>query len=436
MSSRMLREFASRVFGRESGGSFFRSVGAFSVVRLAGGLVLFLSQILLARWMGRDSFGIYSYAWAWVAVLASVAGLGLAGASVRFVATYRVQHDAARVRGLIRFGTIATLASASAIAMGGLLAVEFAAQHSPYRASLQIAFLAIPALALLLLDAAYARGFNWIAMSAVAEQIGRPLVLILLGWLWVSAQGGASATNWVALCTVSYLAAALVQHRIVRPRICGEIGAGPSEYATSAWLRVSFAMLLVNAAQMIRMNTDLILVGTMLGPAEVGVYTAAVRAATLVSFVLTAASVVAQPRMAAMHAQGRREELRKFVGSTARSIFVVSLLLGGGLAVCGERVLGFFGAGFVAGYPVLLVLIAGHVLAAVSGPLTSLLAMTGHHGRAAAVHGVSTLTNALLIVVLVPRLGIVGAALATSINLALTQVALIVAARPRLRASV
>jgi len=431
----MLGEFASRVFGRDPHGSFFRSVGAFSTVRLAGGLVLFLSQILLARWMGRDSFGIYSYAWAWVAVLASVAGLGLGGASVRFLASYRVQNDAARIRGLIQFGTIVTLASASAIAMVGLLSSEFAVKHSPYLGSLQIAFLAIPALALLLLDAAYARGFTWMAVSAVAEQIGRPLVLILLGWLWVSAHGGTSAASWVALCAVSYFAAALAQHRIVRSRISGEIGAGPSEYETTAWLRVSFAMLLVNAAQIIRMNTDLILVGTMLGPAEVGVYTAAVRAATLVSFVLTVASLVAQPRMVAMHAQGRRDELRKFVGSTTRSIFVVSLLLGGGLAVFGERVLGFFGSEFVGGYQALLVLIAGHVLAAASGPLTSLLAMTGHHGRAAAVHGVSTLTNALLIVVLVPRLGIVGAALATSLNLALTQVALIVAARQRLRAS-
>jgi O-antigen/teichoic acid export membrane protein len=178
----------------------------------------------------------------------------------------------------------------------------------------------------------------------------RPFVLILLGRPWISAYGGTSAASWVALCAVSYFAATLAQHRIVRSRISGEIGAGPSEYETTAWLRASFAMLLVNAAQVIRMNTDLILVGAMLGPVEVGVYTAAVRAATLVSFALTVASLVAQPRMAAMHAQGRWRELRKFVGSTIRSNFVASFLLGGGLAVFGERVPGFFGSEFVGGY--------------------------------------------------------------------------------------
>jgi O-antigen/teichoic acid export membrane protein len=172
MSPHMLGEIASRAFGVDSYGSFLRSVDAFSTVRLVGGLVLLLSQILLARWMARDSFGIYSYAWAWVAVLASVAGLGLGGASVRFLTSYRVQNDAARIRGLIQFGTMLTLASASAIAMVGLLSTEFAVKLSSYLGSLRIAFLAIAALALLLLDAACARGFTWMAMSAVAEQIG------------------------------------------------------------------------------------------------------------------------------------------------------------------------------------------------------------------------------------------------------------------------
>ena len=136
-----------------------------------------------------------------------------------------------------------------------------------------------------------------------------------------------------------------------------------------------------------------------------------------------------------MHAQGRREELRRFVKWSTRSILVVSLMIGGALAIVGERVLGFFGSEFVSGYPVLLVLIAGHVIAAASGPLTSLLTMTGHQGRAAALHGVSTLTNALFIALLTPRFGIVGAALATSLNLALTQVALIIAARQQLGSS-
>jgi O-antigen/teichoic acid export membrane protein len=424
------------LLGLELQGSFVRAVGAFSFVRLTGGLVLFLSQILLARWMGRDAFGIYSYSWAWVAILASVANLGLGGTSVRFLAIYRNRNQEPRIRGLLRFGTTVSLACASAIALIGLLFSALATGNSPYLASMQIAFLAIPALALLTLDAAYARGFNWMAMSAVAEQIGRPLVLIVLGGLWVGTFGRGSAAIWVALCAGSYLVVTLAQHIIVRLRISGEIGAGPAVRDATLWWRVSFVMLLLNAAQMIRMNTDLVLVGAMLGPAEVGIYTAAVRVATLVSFLLVVASVVAQPRMAELHAQGRRDELRGFVRSSTRAILAVSLVIGGVLATFGERVLGVFGAEFVGGYHALLVLIVGHVLAAASGPLTSLLAMTGQHGRAAALHGVSTLTNTLLIVLLIPRFGIVGAALATSLNLALTQVALLVAARQRLSSSV
>jgi O-antigen/teichoic acid export membrane protein len=133
--------------------------------------------------------------------------------------------------------------------------------------------------------------------------------------------------------------------------------------------------------------------------------------------------------MAEMHAQGRKEDLRRFVRSSTRMTLVVSLAIGAVLVLLGKPVLALFGTGFVRGYPVLLVLIAGHVLAAASGPLTSLLMMCGHHQRAATVLVASMFTNAALVAWLTPRYGILGAGVATSANLALTQVALRAAAR-------
>jgi O-antigen/teichoic acid export membrane protein len=55
--------------------------------------------------------------------------------------------------------------------------------------------------------------------------------------------------------------------------------------------------------------------------------------------------------------------------------------------------------------------------------------MCGHHQRAATVLVASMLTNAALVAWLTPRYGILGAGVATSANLALTQLALRAAAR-------
>jgi len=433
MSVTPLSRLAARLAGKEPFAAFVRSVGALSMVRLVGGLALFASQVLLARWMGHEAFGIYSYAWAWVAALASIASLGLPAASVRFIAGYRATAAHGRIRGLVRFATRATLAVALAIAAVGIPLAGWLARDSSYLPALQISFVAIPALTMLALDAAFARAFGWMALSASAEQVVRPLVLIALGAICLQWFPELSASGWVTLCALAYVVSALGQHAVVRRLIAGKVHTSAEEQLRHDWLRVGFGMLLLGSAQLIRANTDLLLVGSMLGPAELGIYTAAVRTATLVAFFLTVSSVVAQPRMAEMHAQGRKEDLRRFVRSSTRMTLVVSLAIGVVLVLLGKPVLELFGTGFVRGYPVLLALIAGHVLAAASGPLTSLLMMCGHHQRAATLHVASMLTNAALVAWLTPRYGILGAAVATSVNLALTQLALRAAARRALR---
>jgi O-antigen/teichoic acid export membrane protein len=378
---------------------------------------------------------VYSYAWAWVAVLGTVAGVGFGSTSVRFLATYRAQSAHSLMRGLLRFGRTLTLASSLAIMLCGLAATLLMDPNSPYLSALRWSFLAIPALALLWLEAAYARGCNWMTLSVLAEQIWRPVVLIVLGGALFMADIG-DANAYVIACAGAYFIAAGGQHGAVRARLRTELEDGPARRDVRAWLPVAVAMLLLNGAQMMRLNTDLLLVGWFLEPRDVGIYTAAVRTSTLVAFVMTVASIVAQPDLAAMHAEKRQADLERFVSAATRSIFVASLAIGTLLGVFGYWVLELFGTEFVAAYPAMMVLIAAHVLVAGSGPMTSLLTMTGHQKSAATIVVVSVCSAGILNAALIPPLGILGAALATGANLLATQVALWFSVKRRLGLSV
>jgi O-antigen/teichoic acid export membrane protein len=306
------------------------------------------------------------------------------------------------------------------------------APASPYLGSLQLAFLAVPVVAFLNLEAQYARGFNWMALATIAEQIGRPVILILIGWLLTRFMVGPKAEHFVFACVLAYLFAAVAQHYVVDERIRTTAGTGHKEFEPRVWMRVSVAMFLLNGAQIIRMNTDLLLVGILLEPSDVGVYTAAVRTATLVSFIMVVTSVVAQPSFSSMHTRKLRAALQQLVTTSTRWIFLASLIIGIFVGAFGEFILGFFGTDFTVGYLALLVLTVGHVLVAAFGPLTSLLVMTGHQDSAAAVHSTSVISNAVLNAILIPLFGIVGAALATAFNLIVMQIALFVLVRRHL----
>lgn len=417
-------------------GSFLRAAGAVSLLRLAGGLLLFITQVLLAAWMGAEAFGLYSYAWTWVAVIATIAGLGFGSTSVRFLASYRVEQLGARMRGLVSFGRVMTLSVGTVAAAGSIVLASVLADNSPYLNSLRLALVAVPALAFLQLEAAYARAFNWMTLSTLAEQIGRPVLLIVLGAALYELGDKPTAEAYVVACLVAYVLATVVQHMVVDRRLRRVMGTGPGEREPALWMRVSAVLLLISGAQMIRINTDLLLVGTLLEPADLGIYTAAVRTATLVSFVLGIGSVVAQPQLSALHARRNRVELKRFLAATTRWILLASLLAGIVVVVFGAQILEFFGRDFTSGYPSLLILTAGHVLVAVLGPLTSFLMMTGRQDSAAVVHVSSAVANVLLNLALIPRFGVVGAAVASSLNLVIMQLALWVLARRSLDATV
>ena len=415
-------------------GTFLRAAGAVSLLRLAGGLLLFTTQVLLASWMGAEFFGLYSYAWAWVAVIATIAGLGFGSTSVRFLASYRVEQSDARIRGLVRFGRVMTLSVGTAAAVVSIVLASILAADSAYLNSLRIALVAVPVLAFLQLEAAYARAFNWMTLSIIAEQIGRPVWLIILGSALYGMGYKATAEAYVVACLLAYVLATAAQHVVLDRHIQRVTGTGPGERESALWMRVSVALLIISGAQMIRMNTDLLLVGTLLDPAQLGIYTAAVRTATLVSFVLAIGSVVAQPQLSALHARRNPTELRNYLAATTRWIFLASLLAGIVVVVFGAWTLELFGRDFTSGYPSLVILTAGHVLVAVLGPLTSYLMMTGRQDAAAVVHVASAAANIVLNLGLIPRFGIVGAAIASSLILVITQLVLWVLARRALDA--
>ena len=81
----------------------------------------------------------------------------------------------------------------------------------------------------------------------------------------------------------------------------------------------------------------------------------------------------------------------------------------------GKPVLWLFGEEFVAGYPVMAALAVGLILRAAAGPLQGLLVVAGEQKMAAVALGAATLTNLVMNLILIPRYGLVGAGMATSI---------------------
>ncbi len=76
------------------------SVVAF-LIQATGAGILYLSQILFARWMGPVEYGGYAFAFSWAQLLAALSGLGFTTGVLRFIPQYLSVRDWERLRGVI-----------------------------------------------------------------------------------------------------------------------------------------------------------------------------------------------------------------------------------------------------------------------------------------------------------------------------------------------
>ena len=98
----------------------------------------------------------------------------------------------------------------------------------------------------------------------------------------------------------------------------------------------------------------------------------------------------------------------------------------------GKYALWLFGDAFLLSYQPMLVLLVGQIVNVACGSVGFLMMMTGNENRATLVYGVGTVLNILLNLLLIPLLGIIGAALATAMSVAFLNAALLLETRRRL----
>ena len=94
--------------------------------------------------------------------------------------------------------------------------------------------------------------------------------------------------------------------------------------------------------------------------------------------------------------------------------------------------LDLFGDGFASGYDVMFILAVGMLARAAVGPAERLLNMLGERKQCAVIYAGAFAVNLALCVILIPRIGIEGAAAATSIAIVCESIALYVVAKRRL----
>jgi O-antigen/teichoic acid export membrane protein len=219
---------------------------------------------------------------------------------------------------------------------------------------------------------------------------------------------------------------------VLNRRLAREITPGPKSYERKTWLSVSLPILMVEGFYLLLTNTDIIMLQQFRTPDDVAIYYAAAKTLVLITFVHFAVSAAVGHRFSEYHVTEDRARLAEILSQSIRWRFWASLAASVIVLAMGPLLLSLFGPQFVDGYHLMLILAVGLLARASLGPVERLLNMVGEQRACAAVYAMAFVLNVALGLVLIPRLGAQGAAIATAIALVAESVALFFVTKRRL----
>ena len=406
---------ATGVEGRLARGA----IGSFGLkVALIG--FSFLISFILARALGVAEYGSYAYVLAWVNFLSIPALLGLDQLVIREVAARQAESEWGVVRGLLRWSNKITLSLSLAIAsLAAVMAWVLARQVNSIQVSTFLtALILLPLLTLTRLRQSAMRGLQHVIAGQLPEALIQPAIFILLIlashqlFRWVLHARTAVGLSAVAMAIALVAGAALLSSSLPR-----EAKLATPEYRSSEWMASAWPLLIFNGIGVINLQVPILLLGTIKGAETAGLYAIATRVADLIAFGLTSVNLALAPVAARLWAQKDLRQLQQVVTNSARAVLVLTGPVAAALLVFGDRVLAVFGLEFTKGYPALIILVIGQIANVALGSVGLLLIMTGHEREVVIVTAVCAGLNVVLNLIMIPSLGMMGAAFAVTISL-------------------
>jgi O-antigen/teichoic acid export membrane protein len=408
------QDSVARIAHREDLSTMARGTG----VALGGGLLgsglAWASQLLLARLLGPGGFGSYSICLAIVSITAQISTVGLASATIYFVARY-ARDEAAKARDVL----IQSVAASLLIGMvSGAILFLFApliARHFFHRPEVA------PVLRVFALAIGLVASYKVAkAATTVSYRIGYRVLLDLLSggsfvlffivlYLLGGRLGGAAVAFFLSYM-LGFSAAVYLLFQIYPNLFAAPARSSLVLKEVFTYSMPAFAANLFGAP---RNWMDRLLIGYFRAPAEVGLYQAAAQSVTPLYVAAIAVSSIAGPMIATLFNRGERARLEDAFRVSTRWILYSALVVFIVIVAGPRDVLKvFFGPRYQNGVVPLVLLSIASVIENAAGTAGSMLMLTGHQKTLLRISAICLILQFGLDLYLVPHYGIVGASIA------------------------
>ncbi|MDL1957448.1 MAG: flippase [Candidatus Desulfofervidus auxilii] len=390
----------------------------FLILRILGLIIGYAFTLIVTRNLGASAWGIFALSFTMLQITSVIGKLGLGTALLKFIAQYNAQGKVKTakyiyLKSIMVIVPLSLFLSVSLYYLSPLLAERvFAKEHlAPYFKLMSFALIPF---VLLSINSESLRAFKKIKEYTSLQN----LLPFLSAFIFFSISFYILNIKNIKVVIIAYILGICVSFFLSFLLLNKEFSNknGKSEQVSlKQTLSVSLPMFLSSSLFMVMSWTDTIMLGMWRTEEEVGIYNVAVRLSMITSFTLGAINSIAAPKFAEFWGKKDLEGLKKVSQQSTKLIFWTSapvLIL---YLIFPRWFLGLFGEEFRKGVLALVFLTIGQFVNASVGSVGYILQMTDKQKIFQNIILIAAILNIMLNLFLIPKFGIVGAAVASAI---------------------
>jgi O-antigen/teichoic acid export membrane protein len=383
--------------------------------RLGGMVTQYLFIFIVARLYGPKEQGAFTLCFTVLQLFAIFSQMGLDNRLTRIIAAHKDQSDSAIIKTTYLQSLQLTLFASSIWAIATFFFAPFIAgtvfSKPELTDELQQTCMAFVPFVIIGLNSAGYRGFKNMTGFMIFKAI-QPLlsaILLLVLFYMKSSWGVVHAYTFATLgtCLISIITwwrFSKIEQGVYQP--------------TLKWNQIlgeSMPMMLTGSMFFIMGWTDNIILGIFRSTEEVGMYDAAFKLSTLSAIVLLAINAIQAPVFSELYHKKEMGRLQQIIIKSNRLLFFTSLPLTLLLCFFPATILGFLGEGFKAAWLALIILSIGNFVNSITGSIGILLQMSGHQKQYNNIITTTAIGSIVLNFLLIPKYGLLGAAITSSV---------------------
>lgn len=388
--------------------------------RIFDGGLKYLFDVIIAIFLGSATGGIYFLSASIVLIAQSVAIFGLPMAVIRFTAIFKGRGDESRIKGCIYSSLLLGILLSSLVTLSLLLTSNFLAQtifHKPdIDFILKYLSLSIPLVSISSILSRATRAFKGMKYEVYSLYLAEPFTKIFLALLFLQKGWGIKGViiAYITSCLVGTLLSTYYTiktfsnwHKEIIP-----------VFQFKKIISFAFPSLLIGFLSTLMIRIDILSLGYLSSAKEVGIYNIATKIAYIITLIFLSFNSIFSPIISELYSKNEHAKLNDLFKVQSRWIFTVSLPIALLLILFAAPILNLIGQEFAEGYLCLTVLSTAMILISFMASVEIMLVYSGKVYLNLLNSISACILNVILNFLLIPRFGMLGAAISTGISLA------------------